>query len=290
MRSNNSLQFWDMKNRLIMLCATIALTGCAEDVAATRGEGPATARWSQIVVQQDLRDVHPTWHAEAWFAEYTGFSEQALKNAMDVWEPPTSDGCELRKLPNDEEQDSRVRFRAVGAAQLTDDAQRPYRITPHALTLHNDAIDGVVYASSTGLGDTSWWRVDVQEAHEIVRYEVQEAAPRGWGIVQVNGQEVFDTTVTLSAQDDLTIGINSDAQHTFVIVRAPDSRMHQELVCSVQDGTVTIPGSLRQQLGTDNQDLDVIVVLRNSQPLPRAADEPGRFDIELRDGLQLRTR
>src|SRR5699024_6096812 len=119
---------------------------CADERPAL-GEAPTSSAWTQIRMHRDIDATgEDAWTAAAWSAEFSGVDAQAVREAMNIVDAP-ADGCVWMPRHRAHPGDSMLRFKAMGAAQLTDDHGAIYPLQPRSLALQTDAIHGVIYTA-----------------------------------------------------------------------------------------------------------------------------------------------
>lgn len=279
-----------------ILCALVAvslLSGC-DDVGANSApsDAPVESRWTQVTVQREsARHGDSDWDVEAWFAQYSGATRGALRDAMGALATP-DEGCTL--LPgrlNQAEMDS-VRFRAIGTAQLVDEDGDRSLLDPRALSVRTDAISGVVYRGATSHHDSSPLHFEVMSSEGSPQLAVPLRPPSGHGWVAVNQQPLDATTgvrtpFELSSDADLTLQIDSDADVAFVYLRSAYDSHAPRLACRIENDELSISASQLDSFGPAGSLIDVQLVLRNETALTLDGVHVGEASMELNDRLTI---
>src|SRR5690554_486373 len=274
------------------LLAVSLITACDDGGSQSApNEAPEEARWTQVTVQRESHRHDPeSWQTEAWFAQYAGATEGALRDAMGALATP-DEGCTL--LPgrvNHAEMDS-VRFRAIGTAQVVHENGERDLLDPRALSVRTDAISGVVYRGATSHPDSSPLHFEVLSSAGEAQLSVPLYPPSGLGWVSVNDVPIQADSIVaplaLSDDADLTLEIDSDAAVAFVYLRSAYDSHAPRLACRMENDTLRIPASQLDSFGPAGSLIDVQLVLRNERALTLDGTQVGAASMKLTDRLTI---
>lgn len=246
------------------------------------------ASWVQLHFSQPTaRYGARGWETEAWFAEFSGVDVGTVRDVMDVLETPPG-GCTL--LPGalsayttQTDDRSTLRFRAVGGAGVEDDRGDGTLLQPRALSLYAENVSGVVYRGQLAAEDSSRFTVSLQPATNAPTTELSVETPSGLGLVQLQGEPIYASTIDISADDTLTLQVDGAADESFVVLRAGNDINGPRLACTLDGDTLTLSPAQLDATGVGHGRIDLQLTLRNERTLERGGAPAGAITLDLHD-------
>lgn len=264
------------------------LVGCAEDVAQRTQAAVRQDAWTQIRVYRNI-DAPRTnaWTAEAWSAEFSGVDARTVREAMNIVEVE-DDACIWMPRHRAHAGQSAIRFKAMGAAQITDLDGVTHTLQPRSLALQTDAIHGVIYTTQMDENGHTQWQFDLIHADGSSRVHAELETPQGWGIVAINGDTTFNNPFELDPDEALHLYIDADADATLLVARSTRDDAQAQLVCNIhKERTLELSAELLDTVDPD-WDIDLQLILRNDVALQDGAAQFGEASIEFHDRLRLK--
>lgn len=286
--SRNSISFARMWNSRLPSLAALLLfvfAGCADDLSAEATQEASLDAWTQIRVHRDMdAPAARAWSAEAWFAEFSGVDARTVREAMDMVDA-AGEGCVIVPRHQQHSGQSSIRFKAMGAARLRDDAGTEHTMQPRSLAMQTDSIHGVVYSTNADDHDQSAWQVDLINADGSTRLELHQDAPTGWGIVAINGDTTYSDPYHLT-DDALDLTIDYHADVAILTAHRVGEDAQEQLVCALEGENFTLARTALDELRGSGA-IQVQLTLRNHRDLLHGNTLAGDASIELHDHLHV---